>query len=72
MSESPTAFRAYIPFDQIAFSSVATSLTLYLQDRVEGHFPMHHGVIDKIPGSSFNDSTTFRVRSHLSVPLSRM
>lgn len=44
----------------------------YLQDMRSGSFPMHHGVIDKVPGSSFNDPTTFCVRNHVTLPLSSM
>ncbi|KAK9821087.1 hypothetical protein WJX74_010726 [Apatococcus lobatus] len=57
-----------IPFDQLAFSSVAITLEHYLQDCKQGTFHIHHGVIDKRPASSPNDPTTFTLRDHVAIP----
>ncbi|EFJ46901.1 hypothetical protein VOLCADRAFT_44814, partial [Volvox carteri f. nagariensis] len=54
-----------IPFDQIAFSSVAVTLRLYCEDLRTGAFRVHHGVIDKRPGSLPNDPGTFQLRDHV-------
>ncbi|KAK9855155.1 hypothetical protein WJX84_009653 [Apatococcus fuscideae] len=57
-----------IPFDQLAFSSVAITLEHYMQDCRQGTFRIHHGVIDKRPASSPNDPTTFTLRDHVAIP----
>lgn len=53
-----------IPFEQIAFSSVAVTLQLYLKDLKDGVYRVHHGVIDKKPGTEPSDKTGFVVKSH--------
>ncbi|KAL4859456.1 Nudix hydrolase 23 [Chlorella vulgaris] len=50
-----------IPFDQLAFSSVSIALKSYLQDLSSGRTTVHHGVIQKAPGSSPNDPGSFRL-----------
>jgi len=58
-----------IPFDQIAFSSVSLTLRYYLEDLRTGRFHVHHGVIDKRPGSGPNDPASFEVKQHMALPL---
>ncbi|EIE26161.1 hypothetical protein COCSUDRAFT_10765, partial [Coccomyxa subellipsoidea C-169] len=54
-----------IPFDQIAFSSVATALRFYVSDLKAGRrYHIHHGVIEKAQGSAPNDPSTFVLRDH--------
>lgn len=59
-----------IPWDQLAFSSVAVTLRYFLEDmealsagKAAG-YRMHHGVIDKRPGGGPNEPGTYAVRSH--------
>lgn len=62
------SFTQDIPFDQLAFSSVRVSLQLYLEDLAAGRrFRVHHGVIDKTPGSGpgGSDPAGFAVRQHM-------
>ncbi|KAH7276496.1 hypothetical protein KP509_39G009400 [Ceratopteris richardii] len=54
-----------IPFDQIAFSSVAVALKYYVEDYKAGKFKVHHGVIDKQAGASPSDPSGFVVRNHI-------
>jgi len=61
-----------IPYDSLAFSSVALSLKYYLEDAASGKWRMHHGVIDKQPGSGPNDPGTFYLRDHMSVLTSHL
>ncbi|KAG2492456.1 hypothetical protein HYH03_009397 [Edaphochlamys debaryana] len=56
-----------IPFEELAFSSVSTTLRLYLEDLRTGSFRFHHGVIDKRPGSLPNDPGAFVVRDHMAL-----
>eukprot|EP00884_Botryococcus_braunii_P011226 jgi/Botrbrau1/20103/Bobra.0173s0007.1 len=56
-----------IPFDQIAFSSVSIALRYYLDDMASGRFHVHHGVIEKQPGSLPNDPSTFKLRNHFAI-----
>ncbi|KAG2447835.1 hypothetical protein HYH02_007291 [Chlamydomonas schloesseri] len=58
-----------IPFDQLAFSSVSITLRLYLEDLRAGSFRVHHGVIDKRPGSQPNDPGAFALRDHMALEL---
>jgi ADP-ribose/FAD diphosphatase len=53
-----------IPYDSLAFSSVAITLQLWVQERQQGRFRVHHGVIDKLPGSSPNDPATLKLTDH--------
>ncbi|KAK9806792.1 hypothetical protein WJX72_002881 [[Myrmecia] bisecta] len=57
-----------IPFEQIAFSSIAVALRHYVEDLQRGKFHIHHGVIDKRPGSGPNDPNSFVLRNHISIP----
>ncbi|CAM5779652.1 NUDIX hydrolase [Castellaniella caeni] len=42
---------ADIPWDELAFRTVSTTLQHYLQDRPQGRFPTHHYAIDlRFPG----------------------
>ncbi|GLC44837.1 hypothetical protein PLESTB_001208800 [Pleodorina starrii] len=58
-----------IPFDHLAFSSVAVTLRLYLEDMRAGAFRVHHGVIDKRPGSLPNEPGAFQLREHVALEL---
>ncbi|KAF8073126.1 NUDT23 [Scenedesmus sp. PABB004] len=58
-----------IPFDEIAFSSVAITLRQYVEDMASGSWHMHHGVIHKRPGSLPNDPATYELRDHFAVPV---
>lgn len=57
-----------IPFQEIAFSSISIALRYYVDDMQKGRFHVHHGVIDKIPGSQPNDPKSFVLRDHFSLP----
>ncbi|GIL56244.1 hypothetical protein Vafri_11679 [Volvox africanus] len=56
-----------IPFREIAFSSVAVTLRLYCEDMRSGAFRLHHGVIEKRPGSLPNDPGAFQLRDHVAL-----
>ena len=58
-----------LPMDELAFSSISVTLRYFLEDLQSGRFRMHHGVIDKQPGSSPNDPSTFAVRDHMAFEL---
>jgi ADP-ribose/FAD diphosphatase len=60
---------ADIPFDRLAFSSVAITLRQYLADRESGTWHVHHGVIVKAPGSAPNDPTSFSLQDHFAIPV---
>ncbi|GFH23011.1 MutT/NUDIX hydrolase, partial [Haematococcus lacustris] len=60
---------ADIPHAALAFSSIAITLRLYQEDLAAGHFRLHHGVIDKRPGSGPNDPASFVVRDHMALDL---
>ena len=42
---------------------------MYLEDLQAGSFRVHHGVIDKRPGSLPNDPATFQVRDHVAMSI---
>lgn len=56
-----------IPYDSIAFSSIAITLRMWVDDKARGNWRVHHGVIDKVPGSSPNDPGTFKLRDHFAM-----
>ncbi len=56
-----------IPFEDLAFSSVALALQLYVEDLDAGRFRVHHGVIVKQPGSGPNQPGTFTLQQHISL-----
>jgi ADP-ribose/FAD diphosphatase len=56
-----------IPYDSIAFSSVAITLQMWVKDLQQGTSSFHHGVVDKLPGSSPNDPATFKLRDHFAL-----
>ncbi len=76
-SAGPETFEAYlfepsaIPWGELAFSSISITLQNYIQDLAAGAFRVHHGVIDKRPGSQPNDPGTFALREHLAVLCAR-
>ncbi|BDA50853.1 probable phosphatase NudJ at N-terminal half [Coccomyxa sp. Obi] len=57
-----------VPFEKIAFSSVATALRFYVSDLEAGCFHVHHGVIEKAKGSAPNDPGTFVLKDHFAIP----
>ena len=55
---------------KLAFSSVSISLRHYLDDAAAGGaWRVHHGVIQKMPGSAPNDPATFSLVDHIAMPL---
>ena len=59
-----------IPFQQLAFSSVAISLRHFVEDLEHGTFHLHHGVIHKKPKAAPNDPSTFVVKDHITLATS--
>jgi ADP-ribose/FAD diphosphatase len=49
-----------IPFDELAFSSIQTTLTHWVEDKKRGRYTLHHGVIHKRPGASPRDPNAFQ------------
>lgn len=60
-----------IPYEELAFSSVSITLQYYVQDLRSGTFRVHHGVIDKRPGSAPNDKSSFEVKNHMAFSIVR-
>ena len=58
-----------IPWDLIAFSSISTSLRLYCEDRKSGSEVVHHGQIQKKPGSAPGVRATQHLRAQRHVLL---
>lgn len=56
-----------IPFEDLAFSSVAVALQLYVEDLEAGRFRVHHGQIVKQPGAGPNQPGTFTLTQHISM-----
>ncbi len=46
---------------------MAITLQMWVKDLQQGAFHVHHGVIDKTPGSSPNDPATFKLRDHFAL-----
>ncbi|GAQ86829.1 NUDIX hydrolase domain containing protein [Klebsormidium nitens] len=57
-----------IPWDLLAFTSVTVVLKKYIEDIERGAFGVHHGVIEKKPGSSPSDPDGYVLRDHMVVP----
>jgi hypothetical protein len=58
-----------VPFADLAFSSISVTLRHYVAEAATGDWHVHHGVIDKRPGSAPNDPTSFELREHFALPL---
>ncbi|XP_034907890.1 nudix hydrolase 23, chloroplastic [Populus alba] len=54
-----------IPFDSLAFSSMAVTLKLYIEDVKAGSRKFHYGTINKRPGSSPSDTHAYTLDNHL-------
>ncbi|KAL4430953.1 hypothetical protein ABPG75_006209 [Micractinium tetrahymenae] len=57
-----------IPWDQLAFSSVSIALRSYIADLASGTFRVHHGAIQKRPGSGPNEAGSFTLEDHIQMP----
>jgi len=58
-----------IPYAELAFSTVSTTLRLWTEDLAAGGWCVHSGVIEKEAGSGPNGG--FRLRDHIRLPLQR-
>ena len=57
-----------IPYAEIAFSSITIAIQKYVEDREAGRYSVHHGIIDKKPGSSPNDPSGYELRGYFATP----
>jgi len=57
-----------IPYAEIAFSSITIAIEKYVEDRRIGRYSVHHGIIDKKPGSSPNDPTGYELKGYFATP----
>jgi ADP-ribose/FAD diphosphatase len=58
----------HIPWDSLAFSSVAIALESYLADLRSGRWTVHHGVIAKRAGAGPNEAGSFQLEGHFELP----
>ncbi|MEZ6013758.1 MAG: NUDIX hydrolase [Planctomycetota bacterium] len=58
-----------IPWDELAFPSVALALRLYVEDRSRGVHHVHQGVVHWTGAGSRYDLTTYELRAHRADPL---
>lgn len=63
-SEVKLVAREEIPWDELAFPSVATALRLYSEDLARGSFRVHTGIVEWSGEGSRFDLDRYRLREH--------
>jgi len=60
-----------VPWDKLAFSSVAIALRAFFDDEEKGRCSLHHGRIERAAGAGPNEAGTFQLVDHMMLDVKR-